>query len=469
MLSRDSVTAVFRERLLVPGLLAVAAPGLVIAGDEWKTRAAQLTTGQALRIEQVAWSDPARQPVDLELVRYEVVAPDAELHIDGRSAGPLRGTAGNIYLRGHIEDRRDSRVTVVVDHSGHARGLARLDGKMLRMVETGAAEAPELVPLAPETRPGGFRCANGDLTGTPPADHGVHVAGTRVGGIPPEGYQARIALETDFEYFLQFGDTQDATDYAMDLVAFSSTIYSAEVETALSVSHLSLWTVPGDPWTQSGAGCLMYQFGRYWNDNNDAIDRTTAHLLSGRSGRSGIAWVGVLCNGEFPVNIGGRGCSLTPDTDNYGGAYGVTKGLDGNFDIGNPQSVWDIVAFAHEVGHNFDSPHTHCYNGIGGNVNPIDECYNGQVVDGCYGGTEQLPGPPGQGSGTLMSYCHLLSPGLSNISLTLGEGHGFGVQPERAPDRMLSHVMNRASAFPQCLAVPQDETVFDDGFESPDL
>ena len=71
---------------------------------------------------------------------------------------------------------------------------------------------------------------------------------------------------------------------------------------------------------------------------------------------------------------------------------------------------------------------------------------------GCYSGTGSLPGPAGQGSGTIMSYCHLLSPGLGNIDLTFGQNHPYGVAPGRVPTRMSQHVNATASANPSCLA-----------------
>lgn len=114
------------------------------------------------------------------------------------------------------------------------------------------------------------------------------------------------------------------------------------------------------------------------------------------------------------------------------------------------------MAVAHEIGHNFNSPHTHCYNGLGGSSSPVDECYNGQADSGCYAGTQRLPGPAGAGAGTLMSYCHLLSPGMSNLSLTFGAGHPYGVLPQRVPDRMRAHVAATAGSNPACLARDDD-------------
>jgi hypothetical protein len=108
------------------------------------------------------------------------------------------------------------------------------------------------------------------------------------------------------------------------------------------------------------------------------------------------------------------------------------------------------MSVAHEIGHNFNSPHTHCYNGIGGNSSPVDQCRSGE--SGCYAGTQALPGPIGVGSGTIMSYCHLLSGSYTNIKLTFGTNHPYGVQPGRVPSRMNSYVAAVAASNPSCLA-----------------
>ena len=85
----------------------------------------------------------------------------------------------------------------------------------------------------------------------------------------------------------------------------------------------------------------------------------------------------------------------------WGGGYGVVQ-INGNY----PSNLWDLIASAHEMGHNFGSPHTHCFSP------PIDTCYSGE--SGCYSGSVVNPGPLG---GTIMSYCHLLTGGFSNIDL----------------------------------------------------
>ena len=41
---------------------------------------------------------------------------------------------------------------------------------------------------------------------------------------------------------------------------------------------------------------------------------------------------------------------------------------------------------------------------------------------------------------------------MSNLSLTFGTGHPYGVLPQRVPDRMRAHVETTATAAPACLA-----------------
>jgi len=186
--------------------------------------------------------------------------------------------------------------------------------------------------------------------------------------------------------------------------------------------------------------------------------------MSGKNFGGGIAWLGVLCQGPFNYDISSAGCpGLTPTTSNYGGGYGVTGSLSGSFNPGNPQIGWDLLGISHEIGHNFNSHHTHCYGGVEGNANPVDECYG--TENNCYSGPISLPGPAGQGSGTIMSYCHLLNGGMNNITLTFGKNHNYGVQPQRVPNKMRAHVESRASSQPQCIMPAASDLIFMNGFE----
>ena len=135
-------------------------------------------------------------------------------------------------------------------------------------------------------------------------------------------------------------------------------------------------------------------------------------------------------------------------------------------DINNPTVVWDILSVSHEIGHNFGSPHSHCYNGLEGNASAIDQCRSGEV-DGhgaCYSGTQSLPGPAGTRSGTIMSYCHLIG-GYGSMALTFGTNFAYGVQPGREAAHMNSYISSVASSNPSCIALVSVPALFSNGFE----
>lgn len=417
----------------------------------------------------------------LELERFEAFTADAQIVIHGAEGDTILGPPDNRYFKGHVTGVLGSRVVLSVTSSG-VRGLASSGGRYWLIGRGMAAKAPAagltVVEVDPAMAGPGFTCGTNQLSDeriSPVAPAMV----TRHSSFPEAvttTYGARIGVETDNEFLALFGgDTSAATDYVGDLIAHNSTIYSDEIDTGMAVSHLSLWT-SADPWAEFSTICGLFEFGRYWNDFNGAVDRTIAHFMSGKNNGGGVAWVGVLCRGGFSTNIDGAGCgTLSPLIHNYGGAYGYSGGMDGDFDINSPSVVWDIVVTSHEMGHNFNSPHTHCYENVGGNSSAVDNCYDGQCgTSGCFCGSPSLPsGCPGSGSGcgTIMSYCHLLSGGLSNISLTFGNPGGtpfiYGIDPERVPARMSSHVVTTAGGDPSCLAPVED--IFADGFESGDV
>lgn len=470
--------SVFTPLLLVTLLPVPARAGLVDLGAPDLAAVARRTPVQEeLRVGGVRL-EAAGPAAVLELRRVHVFAPGARIVAHGESGATLLPVPGNVYFRGSVSGGPAARVALSVLASGEIRGLLAgsgrywvlsnvLDGRRLSAPEVRAVDVAALTE-----RFGGFRCDT-DALATPGA--ASHLLGPAPPAGPPsevpEGgaavYASTIAVESDFELFSLFGNVPDTVDYMADLIAYASVVYEPEVSTEMLLGDVSVWTTAADPWQETAPFCGLAEFGRYWNDNNQAVLRTVAHFMSGKPTNAGIAWVGVLCSGAFNYDISGQGCSLTPAVDNYGGDYGYSAGIDGDFDLGNPMVVADVFITSHEMGHNFNSPHTHCYNGIGG-PDPIDECFG--TEPGCYMGPTSLPaGCPGagQGCGTIMSYCHLLGGLFANISWTFGEGHPFGVDPERAPARMGAAVSAAHASNPQCVPLATG-VLFEDGFESGD-
>jgi hypothetical protein len=434
--------------------------------------------GTTLSLERLAQASPATGSVfevaglardgrreTLQLEAFEVFTDDARLvnmTVDGERPLPLPRQR---YFRGQVVGDDQSSVVLIVHADGRIEGALNDAGGRRMLARNG--ETLVAAAVADDGSHSPFQCALHDHQRmTAPESVASPAAAANVA--QPEGslYNVRLAVETDTEFLARFaGNTTNATNYVGALVAYLSGIYVNQLDTQMQVSFLRLWTTP-DPFVETDAGCALLEVGKFWNDTMGAQVRTTMHFFSGKSGFSGIAWVGVLCGGAFntsPANVGSN-CPNLPNNQNYGGAYGITKGMLGNFNPGNPIILWDSYAVAHELGHNFNSPHTHCYGNIGGNPNPVDQCEDFEAGQpGCFSGTPVLPG--GAGSGTIMSYCHLLAGGFNNVSMTFGRNHAFGVAPVRVPDRMLAHVVQRAGQFPSCLALPANPNIFANGFE----
>jgi len=461
----------FMARLLIAITLAAVAVS-VAAAEPRAITAARLvaepwSAGPTVRVAGVR--SAGGEAVELLLEPFEVFAPDFRLVVveeDGIER-PLERPRDH-FFRGEIAGQPGARVFLGIDPDGEVFGLVdrllALEQIVARRDDLGRVAGLDLERLdraaLAEARP--FECAQDRLPPIP--EEAIAAADGRDGSKAsqaapaaeaPAGtlWRARVAVDTDFEFFQRFASAQAATTYVGNLIGYASTIYVAQLDTELQVSYLRLWNTSADPWAQTSSICALYEFGKYWNDNMGAESRTIAHMLSGKNTGGGVAWVGVLCGGAFNRDVTSDNCAAPiTGNSNYGGAYGFTGSITGGFNASNPTVVWDIFATAHEIGHNFNSPHTHCYAGLNGNASPVDQCYGSETGPTCFSGTPSLPGPQGQGSGTIMSYCHLRPGGFSNISLTLGQGHPYGVAPDRVPTRMREHVQARAIAYPGCLA-----------------
>ena len=250
--------------------------------------------------------------------------------------------------------------------------------------------------------------------------------------------RADVIVETDYELLQLLGSSSAVYSYITDLFGYVSSQYQNEAGARLNVTQVNVYTSSAaDPWSSAtDPSTLLNELRTHWNASG-RIDqpRHHVHLLSGRSAGGGVAYLNTLSSTQKQY------------------AYGVSGNIEGSFSPSNPRVVWDAVVVAHEIGHAFGSDHTHNYD------NPYLGSTQGGAIDCCYsedsgqcvtqlGGTYRygvLPGAnstaggsAGVGAGTIMSYCHTLSPGMSNISFNFGTNHTRGVNPWRVANVLQS-------------------------------
>ncbi len=412
---------------LVPEMPAARLAGALTSGD----------SPRRLRLRDVPL-DGTAAPVTLVLERFEVFRPQARIIVHQRRQRTILKPPVSAYFRGSIEGVPDSVAVVSVDESGDVRGIVQSSERTWVLGRPRPSTAGENTPdlasrefqpvQAPEAvRP--FQCGV-DRLPRQPADARLSVLAAAP--LPPgEAYKVPVAIETDAEFYNRFGGSGAAASYIGNLFAYASTIYLREAGAELSIDSVSLWAggVTSDPWNHTSTESGLYSFRDYWNANRKDTPRAIAHFLSGKSLGGGIAYLGVLCN----KTVG----------------YGYSANISGDFSVENPRTVWDILVVTHEIGHNFDSPHTHDYENVAGESRPVDDCPAGMLPSlGSLTG-----GIAGSGAGTIMSYCHLLPPYYSNISMTFGQNHPYGVNAYRVSDLIRNYVADVAAANPSCIGL----------------
>ena len=220
-----------------------------------------------------------------------------------------------------------------------------------------------------------------------------HFVGNDVDGLQINAEKAadncvRMYVEVDFDIYNGKGGVTQAADYVSDVFAQVAILYANE-SINFTVNEILVWDVV-DPYTGTSTSDYLNQFRTALNGSYNG---DLAHLV-GYNGGGGIAYVDVLCNGL------------------YGVGYSDINSTYANV----PTYSWTIEVLTHEIGHNLGSRHTHdcVWNG------------NNTAIDGCgpaagYGNS--CGGGPLPSSGTIMSYCHLVSGVGIDFNL------GFGQQP----------------------------------------
>lgn len=241
--------------------------------------------------------------------------------------------------------------------------------------------------------------------------------------------QVDIALETDFTLFQRLNPKPETADpdnvynYIMPLIAMVSTLYEDEINVTFHVSYYNIWTEQ-DPYAADGdISVMLRNFSAYWNSSKRGISRDVAQLITGPGSTQvgGIAWLNTLCN---------------KGSGQYGG-YSVT-GIHARYAYPTIDYTWDVNVIAHELGHNFASPHTHVCSFWG--HEPLDTCVSKNVQpvadDACF------TFAPKRAEGSIMSYCHLLN----------GKVPLFFTEP-------VAQVIRRGAELAACVTPPTAPTV----------
>jgi hypothetical protein len=380
------------------------------------------------------------QDEPLEFQRMEVFAPGARVHLVTDS-GTVRIHPGQ--RRFFMASNSTTGIGIAVDlESGTTLGYAikggdelKISGQMNSSLEFRKIAAPQQ---------GVREC--GTVLADQPAESlafltdGIARSQSAAAAGSGLDFQVVVAIDTDTEWLAGFGnDATAATSWIEDLFLAMNVMFERDVATRLLVGNVFLRT-GSDPYSvASGRSDMLDEFGEYWRENLDAIERDFATMFSGRDisswSFSGVAWLDQYCQNGRRFNNG-----RTLGSYSYN-AIGV------NWSAGNAAKF-----IAHELGHNMGSPHTHCYDP------PVDKCYAGESI--CFDGPVSCPVT---GKGTTMSYCHLRS---SSVSAGCGSTTDFHPTVQALFQDRLS------SNSPSCIAVytepePEPELpLFGNSFES---
>ena len=209
-----------------------------------------------------------------------------------------------------------------------------------------------------------------------------------------------IYWECDHDMYQKGGNSiQGALNQFEAMFNGTAILYEAEIIN-IGVKAVKVWNTP-DPYTYSSSFTALDDFMDAGNAAN--WPGQLAHLLSTRPlNLGGVAYLDAICT-SF--------------------RYGFSN-IDFLFNA-LPAYSWTLSTIAHELGHNFSSPHTH---NCGWEVEPgvfgqIDSCWNAE--GGCQ------PDIVGK-VGTIMSYCHL----TGSVNLALGFGPLPGNRIRQAYDDM---------------------------------
>ncbi|MBL0176173.1 MAG: T9SS type A sorting domain-containing protein [Ignavibacteria bacterium] len=368
----------------------------------------------AERVQMLAFPLSSGTSADFELERFSIFNEHSMIVAMGAD-GPVRRPLPDITLyRGRVRGEPRSWVYLAVERDGMSGTVISSAGHFTVALERAASvqngAAPVVRVMETTGDMAGYQCGVTD-------DDEIAALASSMKNDPSftassDTLLAQIAIDADLEAYQHYKTVAATENYITARMGESSAIYERDLAITLKVPFLRVWTTK-DPFPGTSDSELLNVFSKYWKENMDTVSRTLAVMISCKpisaAGVSqGLAWLDVLCRTD-------RGTAF------------VKFSMNDNFISGH------VGVLAHEIGHNFGSPHTHsCL------WNPaVDSCYTAEPKSGqapCFTAGEQhliL------GGGELMSYCHMR--------------YGNGAKLNIYRDRVGSHVRSRAEAA-ECIS-----------------
>jgi len=331
---------------------------------------------------------------NINVLLYRVEILTADFHVDtDKRANAVNATG--VFYRGIVNGDTNSLASFSF-FNNEMNGIisaANINNLVVgRLQNAGNLSDYIVYSDAQVTVPFNFTCGVSDGDELPDEDHAR---------APQEILSDRCVttyFELDYDAFMANGsDVQTATNWITSIFNNVQTIYANDgISTALR--SVFVWTEQ-DPYSGTSSSDYLEAF----IVRRPIFDADVAQFVTTNGGGLG----GVA---------GGIGSICTPRNMSFS---------DVNFGFSTvPSYSWTVQVITHELGHVYGSPHTHgCY--WNGNNTSIDGCGTtaGFVEGNCVTG-------PIPSSGTIMSYCHLVSAGINFAN-------GFGPQPTA---RILAHV-----------------------------
>ncbi|MDQ3051534.1 MAG: M12 family metallo-peptidase [Bacteroidota bacterium] len=371
-------------------------------------RSAELKSLLQTQPEFIRVSVPASNTVrGMNLLLYKVNISGngfTLLTSDGRSMSELNAI---VHYRGIIENDMNSVASISFSEEETMALISNKDGNFV-IGELENANGNEYVYYNDKDLIPAFAYECGTNTSNPPTNQQQQQNNT------PGLLSVNCVdwyYEIDHDVFVGKGSLANVNSYIQGVFNQVSTLYNND-GISITLQTLYVWTAT-DPYTGPSTGNYLNQFGAY----RTSFAGDLANLV-GYAGGGGVAYVDGLCS-STQYKMGYMGISSSYNTV--------------------PTYSWTVEVVTHEDGHLLGSLHTHdcVWNG------------NNTAIDGCgdaagYNGSGACATASVPVSGTIMSYCHLVS------GVGINFNNGFGSQPTNV---MLSNI-NTASCLSACSGCP---------------